>query len=115
MLLADEFNTKSLKNKANSLRLLSDVELKLGNYKSAYEALKQLQEVNDSMHVRNEKLQVAELEARYNTSESEKKILALESKTKLQQTITVSSISLALLLLGFFIYAIKQRKIRTRQ
>ena len=115
MLLADEFNTKSLKNKANSLRLLSDVELKLGNYKSAYEALKQLQEVNDSMHVRNEKLQVAELEARYNTSESEKKILALESKTKLQQTITVSSISLALLLLGFFIYVIKQRKIRTRQ
>ncbi|VTP87393.1 Oxygen sensor histidine kinase nreB [Sphingobacterium daejeonense] len=115
MLLADEINSRSLKNKANSLKLLSEAELKLGNYRSAYDALKQLHKINDSMVVRNEKLRVEELEARYNTSEQEKKILALQNKTKTQNILTLSSVSFAILLLAFYLYVSKQNKKQARQ
>lgn len=114
-LSSNKYISGVIDNKAVIIDRLAEIESKLGNYQSAYNLLEETIVLKDSIYNRNQKLKINQLEAQYNQSESDKKIMTLENKTKLQQIIAVSSISLVLLLVGFFIYAIKQRKIRTRQ
>ncbi len=114
-LLNNKYVDEVLDNKAVIIERLAEIENKLGNYQSSYDLLEETILLKDSIYNRNQKIKINQLETQYNQSESEKKILALESKTKLHQTIALSSISFALLLLAFYIYASKQKKKQTQQ
>ncbi len=104
-----------IENQSIILYKIAEVEAKTGNFQSAYETMKELQLINDSIYQINSKLQLTELETQYNTSENEKKIIELENKTRMQKTLAFGSVSFALLILTFLFYALTQRKIRERQ
>lgn len=104
-----------IENQSIVLYKIAEVNAKTGDYQTAYETMKELQLINDSIYQINSKLQLTELETRYNASENEKKIIELESKTRFQKTLAFGSVSFALLILTFLFYALTQRKIRERQ
>lgn len=114
-LLSNKYVDEVVDNKAVIVERLAKIENKLGNHESAYNLLEETIFLKDSIYNRNQKLKINQLETQYNQSESEKIILTLENKTKLHQTIALSSISFALLLLAFYIYASKQKKKQARQ
>ncbi|MDO5523162.1 MAG: histidine kinase [Bacteroidia bacterium] len=114
-LINNRYISNVVDNKAVITDRLAEIEGKLGNFQSAYNLLEETILLKDSIYNRNQKMNINQLETQYNQSESEKKILTLENKTKLHQTIALSSISFALLLLAFYIYASKQKKKQAQQ
>lgn len=104
-----------MENQSVVLNKLAEVEAKMGNNEEAYQTMRELQAVNDSIYSNNIKLQLSEMEARYNASENERRIMELENSGRMQKTILFSSGSFAVLIFLFLLYAINQRKKRAQQ
>ncbi len=106
---------KMIENQGVVLNKLAEVEASMGNHEAAYQTMRELQAVNDSIYANNIKLQLTEMEARYNASENERRIMELENHGRMQKTILFSSGSFAVLIFLFLLYAINQRKKRAQQ
>ena len=104
-----------IENQSVVLNKLAEVEAKTGNHEEAYRTMRELLAVNDSIYSNNIKLQLSEMEARYNASENERRIMELENQGRMQKTILFGSATLAVLIFLFLLYAINQRKKRAQQ
>lgn len=104
-----------IENQSVVLNKLAEVEAKGGNHEGAYQTMRELVAVNDSIYSNNIKLQLSEMEARYNASENERRIMELENRGRMQKTILFSAGSFAVLIFLFLLYAINQRKKRAQQ
>ncbi len=106
---------KMIENQSVILNKLAEVEASMGNHETAYQTMRELLKVNDSIYANNIKLQLTEMEARYNASENERRIMELENHGRMQKTILFGSGSFAVLVFLFLLYATNQRKKRVQQ
>ena len=102
-------------NKLNYLGEMSWIQNELQNYKEAYRYQNLFQKLNDSVNTEKKSKDIQELETKYDTATKENKILNLESKSRLQNTIIWASILTLLGISGFSFFAINQRKKRNAQ
>lgn len=102
-------------NRLIFLKELAEIEVEQGNYKQAYEFKNQEKLLSDSLQKENEKIQLFNLESKYNNEKKEKEVLILENKSRIQKFAIVSVSILLLLLSAFSGYAFIQRKKRETQ
>ncbi|NOY49994.1 MAG: tetratricopeptide repeat protein [Chlorobi bacterium] len=99
---------------------LADVYLKTNNYKLAYEHFYKSSKVRDSIFSAESDERIAEMEAKYQTQEKEKKIAFLNEKTKLQSensmiTKFVAGSIIVILLLVIAVVIISYRSFKNKQ
>lgn len=104
---------------ANNSRLilheLALTEAAMGHMDSAYHWLDRYARLSDSMAKTGTSLQIADLEAKYRSSEKEKELLELSNRSKLQRLLLSGGILLLAIGLLFFIYRSRQRKLQNEQ
>lgn len=106
---------RSMKNAVIHLKELAEIENLLGNYDSAYYYSKKAFTLSDSLNREQLTLEVASMEARFNTAEKENQLITLQNKSRMQRTIMGSGIVLLSVVLFFFSYAMRQRRKRSEQ
>ena len=114
-LLQNTANGITGKSRLALMNELSEAEFQLGNYRNAYDLMKEHKELSDSINAQNYKEQVADLETRYRTAEKEKEISILESKNRFQQTLFWGGSLLVFLLSMWIWYAWNARKKRAEK
>lgn len=107
--------THMIENQSVVLNKLAEVEAKMGDHAAAYRTMRELVLVNDSIYSNNSKLQLSEMEARYNASENERRIMELENRGRMQKTMLYGASTFGVLIFLFLLYAINQRKKRAQQ
>lgn len=118
LILEELLNANYLENPKNRLKYLDEMawlQNEMQNYKEAYHFQNLYQKLNDSINTQKKQKDIRELETKYDTATKENKILNLESKSRLQNTIIWASILSLLGISGFSFYAINQRKKRNAQ
>ena len=101
-------------NKLSFVKDMASLQEDMGKFGPAYQYLRKYLELRDTVDKEQNRKNTLELEAQYNTSEKEKKLLSLENKSRLQRLILLSSLFFATGIILFFVYALNQRKKRNR-
>lgn len=96
-------NEKAAINQLEALQLLAAIEDSSGNRPQAYAWLKKYNQLNDSIKQEEVKVQVADLEARYQNAKHEQQILRLQNKTKQQELVLQRSAFVNYLLIAGFV------------
>lgn len=102
-------------NKMLILSALAETEAAMGHMDSAYKWLQQYTKLSDSIAKTGTEIQIADLEAKYRSSEKERQLLTLGNRSKIQRLILSGSIILLISTLFFFLYRSRQRKLRDQQ
>lgn len=102
-------------DKKNVLQELAFVEAELGNMDAAYKWQTKYSEVSDSFYKKQSRLQIADLESRYNYVQKEKELLKANNKERKQRMVMWGSIGGMLLTGGLFYYLFRLRKDKAEQ
>ncbi len=114
------------KNRLIVLKNLVDAEEKNGNKGEAFELLKRYTKLNDSLQVEQTKLQLNELEKKYQQQQKEKKILQLQTDNKVKSaalkqnktmTLAISGLLIGIIIVLNLVYMLKvnQHKLKEKQ
>lgn len=104
-----------IENQAVVLNKESELQAKTGDHEGAYQTMRKLMAINDSVYKINTKVQLAELEAKFSASEKERIILDLEKRNQSERIIIAGSTTTIFLIFIFVLYAFNQRKKRAQQ
>jgi signal transduction histidine kinase len=102
-------------NKRLILYELAQTEAALGHPDSAYKWMFEYAQLSDSVARAGTTLQIADLEAKYRSSEKERELLELGNRSKVQRLLLSGGILLLAIGLLFFVYRSRQRKLQTEQ
>ncbi|MBS1659895.1 MAG: sensor histidine kinase [Bacteroidetes bacterium] len=102
-------------NKQLILHELAQTEAALGHMDSAYKWLDQYAQLSDSLSKTGTALQIADLEAKYRSSEKERELLELSNQSKIQRLLLSGGLLLLAAGLLFFLYRSRQRKLQSEQ
>ncbi len=99
----------------SSLKDIAYFSKQAGDMKTAFHYLTQYTQLKDSLDEQQTALKMNELELRYQSSQKERQILELETKSSMQKLLLWSALLLLTLTILFFIYRGKQKRIQTTQ
>lgn len=123
----DSLTISKLSNKQLILYNLAQTEAEMGQMKNAYDWLLRYSVLTDSLHSKELKSSISELEIKYNSEKKQRKILTLQNQNKQQKLqlqkkrflnyILIASLTILLLLslLIYLLYRNKKRKIRLKE
>lgn len=98
-------------NRRLILHEMAETEAALGHDRQAYEWLDQYSKLADSIARAGTTVQIAALEAKYRSSEKERALLELHNRSKIQRLLLGGGIILLSVILLFFLYRSRQRKL----
>lgn len=98
-----------------SLHDLSDLSKKTGNITDAYRYLSEYTQLKDSIDKKEAAIKLSEMEMQFQSSRKEQQIFELQSRAKMQKLLLWGIVIPLILVILFFLYLFKQRKVRTLQ
>jgi signal transduction histidine kinase len=102
-------------NRRLILSELAQTEAALGHMDPAYKWMHEYATLSDSVSKAGTAVQIADLEAKYRSSEKERQLLELSNRAKIQRLLLWGGIILLTVGLLFFIYRSRQRKLQAEQ
>lgn len=99
----------------SSLQDLSIFSFKTGRLSDAYRYLSEYTALKDSVDKEETLVKLSEVEQHYQSSQKEQQIMQLRNNAKIQRLLFWGAVALALMILLFFLYRAKQKKIRSAQ
>ncbi|HEY0272826.1 MAG TPA: sensor histidine kinase [Chitinophaga sp.] len=99
----------------SSLHDLSELSAKTGHIADAYQYLSAYTVLKDSTDAQQTLLKLSEMEMRYQSAQKEQQILQLRNHAKIQKLLFYGLAALALLMLAFLLYWLRQKRAQTGQ